>query len=138
MSPTRKRIEHRTDLRRTDFNTENGRNRLMTPQAIRALKQDRLLELVWPGGETSRIAFKTLREQCPCAVCVDEFTGERLLDPATVSPEIVPIGMSFVGNYALKVSWSDDHSTGLFTWDQLREISQSGEIRRPARTAPPT
>jgi DUF971 family protein len=93
------------------------------PTAVRAFKQDRVLELVWSEGLVGRVPFKALRESCPCASCVDEHTGQRILDPASVSPDIQPAGMGFVGNYALKVDWSDGHGTGLFTWEHLKKIS---------------
>jgi len=93
------------------------------PQALRALRSNGVLEIIWSGGRLCRVPFKVLREECPCAVCVSEFTGERLLDPATVPEDIEPVSMAFVGNYALKVTWSDGHATGLFTWAQLDRIS---------------
>ncbi len=97
------------------------------PQALRALRANGVLEIVWDGGRLCRVPFKTLREECPCAVCISEFTGERLLDPATIPEEIRPESMAFVGNYALKVTWSDGHATGLYTWAQLERISAAFE-----------
>jgi DUF971 family protein len=94
-----------------------------TPQAIRALKSNGVLEIVWPGGQLCRVPFKSLREECPCAECISEFTGERLLDPTSIPADILPTGMAFVGNYALKISWSDGHSTGLYTWENLERLS---------------
>jgi PAS domain S-box-containing protein len=58
-------------------------------------------------------------------IVVDEMTGERILDPATIPADIQPTGLSFSGNYALKIAWSDGHSTGLYTWDLLAEIAQT-------------
>lgn len=58
----------------------------------------------------------------PLAVCIDEITGERLLDPASVSAGIHPVQLAFSGNYALKVTWSDGHATGLYTWQKLAEL----------------
>lgn len=94
------------------------------PTAIRALRQDGVIELQWSGEPARQIRFKTLRENCPCAACVDEVTGERLLNPATVSETILPANLSFVGNYALKIVWTDGHSTGLYTWDHLARLAQ--------------
>jgi DUF971 family protein len=55
---------------------------------------------------------------------VDEMTGERILDPATIPEDISPSKMEFTGNYALKVTWAGGHDTGLYTWDLLDEIAQ--------------
>jgi DUF971 family protein len=78
----------------------------------------------WSAANVARIPFKLLRTFCPCAVCVDEFTGERILDPATIPDDIIPTKLEFTGNYALKVIWPDGHSTGLYTWDLLDEIAR--------------
>jgi len=59
-----------------------------------------------------------------CARCVDEITGLRILDIDGIKPEIVINEMSLVGNYALKIRWSDGHDTGLYTWDHLRRLCQ--------------
>lgn len=34
-----------------------------------------------------------------------------------------------VGTYALKISWSDGHDTGLYSYDHLREICPCPECR---------
>ena len=94
------------------------------PIHLRVRKSERILEVEWSGPNIAQIPFKLLRTACPCAVCVDEFTGQRILDPATIPDDIVPSNLGFTGNYALKITWSDGHSTGLYTWDLLAEIAQ--------------
>jgi DUF971 family protein len=64
-----------------------------------------------------------LRGQCECARCVNEWTGERMLDPATIPPGITIEKMDLVGGYAVRVHWSDGHNSGLYTWERLRELS---------------
>lgn len=98
-----------------------------SPQNIRAVRQDQTLELVWPDGQIDRISFHTLRCACRCAACVDEITGAQILQPASVPADIAPQALSLSGNYALKVRWSDDHDTGLYTWERLRQLARPGE-----------
>lgn len=93
-----------------------------TPKNIRAFKDQRILEITWPDNSVDKLPFKFLRCECPCAGCVDEFTGERFLDPATVPDDVHPVEIGFSGNYALKIHWSDGHSTGLFTWAFLNKL----------------
>jgi DUF971 family protein len=94
------------------------------PSTIRAHKQKGELELQWPGFPAVMVPFRAVRAQCPCASCIDENTGERILDPTTIPHDIAPSEMSFTGNYALKITWSDGHSTGLYTWDLLAGIAR--------------
>lgn len=93
------------------------------PVDIKARQGDGVLELAWQEAEESvRLPYKHLRAECPCAGCKDEWTGARILDPATIDPNIKIQDMELVGSYALKIGWSDGHGSGLFTWENLRRI----------------
>lgn len=96
-----------------------------TPTAIKSRRDDRLLEISWPNGQTHRLPYKLMRGECPCAACINEFTGVRTLDITTIPADIHPVEMSFAGNYALRVRWSDGHDTGMFTWENLERIAQA-------------
>lgn len=97
----------------------------LPPTKIKAIKPLGRLELEWSGEPPTQVPFKRVREVCPCASCIDENTGRRILDPDTIPADIFPQDMSFIGNYALKIVWSDGHSTGLYTWDLLAEIARN-------------
>ncbi len=99
------------------------------PKQIRALQEEGALEIAWYDDRRYLLPFRLIRGRCPCASCVDEITGERTLDLSTISDDIHPINMSFSGNYALKISWSDGHNTGLFTWDYLSKFCRHDEIQ---------
>jgi DUF971 family protein len=92
------------------------------PEAI-DLAADHGIQLLWPGGRQVTIPAQHLRDQCPCADCVEEGTGRKLLDPATIPSDIRPERIEAVGNYAIQVFWSDGHSTGIYTWQTLRRVS---------------
>jgi DUF971 family protein len=62
---------------------------------------------------------------------VDEITGERIVDIDGIDPDISIADMALVGNYALKIRWSDGHDTGLYTWDHLRQLSERSQLPRP-------
>jgi ATP-binding protein involved in chromosome partitioning len=91
-----------------------------TPVEIRRV-EDREIHVTWADGRRSVFSNKALRERCPCAGCVHELTGRRLLDPASVRPDIRADEIALVGRYAIRVRWSDGHSTGIYTFDKLRE-----------------
>jgi DUF971 family protein len=81
------------------------------------------LVLDWPDGARSEWSAAELRGACPCAHCVDELSGVRRHDPASVPAELTQQDVRLVGNYALAVRFSDGHQTGIFPWAFLRERS---------------
>jgi DUF971 family protein len=95
------------------------------PKSIRALRDRGVLEVVWSDGRIHQIPLWTLRCECPCAGCVDEFTGERILNVEAIPDDVAPTSIEFSGNYALKIKWSDGHATGLYTWRRLAQIGES-------------
>ncbi len=90
----------------------------MIPKAIR--RTDEGLSIDWDGqGHVAFFPARALRTDCPCAECVAEMTGERILDPDTVPVDIRPMSVKLVGAYGLRVTWSDGHHTGIYTYDRL-------------------
>ena len=100
------------------------------PVNVRAVTRDGRLEITWEQGHVGLYPFLTLRRECPCAQCVDEYTGERKLDPSAVPDDIVINGLELVGRYAIKIDWSDGHSTGIYTWKRLRELCPCSRCKR--------
>lgn len=96
------------------------------PTDIRALTQQRVLAVSW-GERKVDFPFVFLRRECVCAQCVHEWTGERLLDPASIPEDITIQKMELVGSYAVRIHWSDGHNSGLFTWQRLLELSRAEE-----------
>jgi DUF971 family protein len=82
------------------------------------------LYLEWNTGEKMRIPYAELRFHCPCASCVDEHTGVRVLKREFIPNDIRPKKVEPVGQYALQFTWSDGHSTGIFHFDRLFQIGE--------------
>ena len=97
------------------------------PQLIERLPAERCLLVRWADGVQRKLGLVALRAECMCARCVDEITGERIVDVAGIDAEIAIVEMQLVGNYALKIRWSDGHDTGLYTWGHLRRLCETGE-----------
>ncbi len=83
------------------------------------------VEVRWSDGRVDRHRARELRLACPCAHCLHELTRAPLLDPASIPDELVCLDCKRIGNYATRFLWSDGHSTGLFTNQQLRQLGES-------------
>lgn len=92
------------------------------PADIKLKRADRILEINWGDDGARRYTIKKLRCECGCAGCVDEHTGVRTLDIESVSTNIEITHMELVGNYAIKLTFSDGHDTGIYSWDRLFRI----------------
>ena len=97
------------------------------PTDLRAQREQGVLLVTW-NEKNVEFPFKFLREQCSCAHCVNEWTGERMLDPASIPADITIDNMELVGSYAVRIHWSDGHNSGLYTWERLVELSQTLQI----------
>lgn len=96
-----------------------------TPDEIGPTEDGTHLRIRWADGHVSEYHPRTLRLRCPCAGCVDEMTGERILTPAMVPENVHPTAIHHVGRYALQFQWSDGHSTGIYPFDYLRRLDET-------------
>jgi DUF971 family protein len=95
------------------------------PTSIKRVPQEQALEITWSDGLARRLNLVQLRAQCMCARCVDEITGARIVGIDGIDPDIAVTDLQLVGNYALRIHWSDGHHQGLYTWRHLRELCDS-------------
>lgn len=79
-------------------------------------------KLEWSNGEVQTPAYFAVRMACPCAACVDEHTGAKLLRPESVPLDVRPLGIDPIGHYALRIRWSDGHQTGLYSFELLHAV----------------
>lgn len=98
-------------------------NIVRPPKDIQASTDRGMLAITWQDDRVVEYPFRWLRCQCACAHCVDEVTGQRILDPATVPNDISIAFMNLVGRYAVQIQWSDDHATGIYSWDRLTKLA---------------
>jgi ATP-binding protein involved in chromosome partitioning len=80
--------------------------------------------ITWDDGKTMRYPNRYLRSMCPCAQCVNEVTGERMIRLDAIDPAVKIVGVSPVGRYALHFQWSDGHGTGLYSFDTLHQLGE--------------
>jgi DUF971 family protein len=92
----------------------------------REIKQedDFTVRITWGDGKECRYRAVALRRHCPCAQCVNEWTGERVLKPEAIAEELEIRDLSLVGRYAINFRWSDGHETGIYSFRYLRELCE--------------
>ncbi|MEE8105042.1 MAG: DUF971 domain-containing protein [Planctomycetota bacterium] len=93
------------------------------PEEIQQAGPD-MLGITWKDGDKSLYNVRELRLSCPCAACVDEITGKKLLDAARIPDDVKPVRIVGVGHYAIKIDWSDGHDTGIYTFKRLRKMGR--------------
>ena len=94
-----------------------------TPEEIsRANQHD--VKIKWRDGHESVYPARSLRLACACAACVHEFTGHTLINPTSVPEGVRPLNILPVGRYAIQITWSDGHATGIYAFDRLRVMCQ--------------
>ena len=91
------------------------------PLPVTITRRDDGLLIEWDAaGHRALFSARALRLSCPCAECVEEMSGRRLLDPAAIPEDVRPLELHLVGAYGLRVRWSDGHGTGIYTFERLR------------------
>lgn len=91
------------------------------------LEQDRGLTVEWSDGTRTFYPVAFLRRHSPSAEARD--LRERLArNPLTVLPAgrgegpLRALEAELVGNYAIRIRFSDGHRTGLYSWAYLRGL----------------
>ncbi|MCC9620995.1 DUF971 domain-containing protein [Thalassospira sp. MA62] len=94
-----------------------------SPVEINYLRDDRVLEIVWDDGLTTRIPAELLRVESPSAEVQGHHPSEKKIISGRRHVGIIDIVP--VGNYAIRICFDDLHDSGLFSWSYLRELHHS-------------
>ncbi|MBI4364751.1 MAG: DUF971 domain-containing protein [Candidatus Latescibacteria bacterium] len=105
-----------------------------TPAEIRK-KGGESVTIRWADGHVSAYGARYLRGRCPCAQCVSETSGERIVLEEHVDPHVSIGSARTVGNYALHFDWSDGHTTGIYSFDYLRRVCPCAACANAASTS---
>jgi DUF971 family protein len=88
------------------------------------------LAITWDDGTEDFVSGERLREQSPSAENMGEvdILGQRWGgDGPRRFPGVTVRGLRRVGNYAVTFEFSDGHSTGIYSWEYLREIARAAK-----------
>jgi len=103
-----------------------------------AISKSKGVKIDWKDAHHSEYGLVYLRDKCPCAQC----TGAHGTPPRQPEGEAAPqlnnpfpmfkpalkmLGVEPVGNYAIRINWSDGHNSGIYSYDHLRHICPCAE-----------
>lgn len=98
------------------------------------------VDITWSDAHTSHYDFAYLREHCPCATCREEHGEEdqgKGIAPSSplpmFKPQVTARAASAVGTYAVQFEFSDGHSSGIYSFEHLREICPCESCAREFR-----
>ena len=92
------------------------------PEEIRLSKSKDSLFVKFDNGYETTLSAELLRVESPSAEVQGHGIGQKTT-PAGKA-EVTISGLEPVGNYAIRISFSDGHNTGLFSWDILYDYGQ--------------
>src|ERR1700749_237547 len=93
------------------------------PSELRLHKDRRTLTVSFEGGESFDLPAEYLRVKSPSAEVQGHSAEERKTVPGKINVTILEVLP--VGNYAVRLNFDDMHSTGIFSWDYLRELGRN-------------
>lgn len=99
------------------------------PVSVELANDSGHLVIEWSDGVTTNHSMQQLRKECPCATCRSERDKMQAKGPTLrVISGPVPtektariVEFSPVGRYALSFVWNDGHSTGIYTYEFLKQ-----------------
>jgi DUF971 family protein len=95
------------------------------PTDIRLHQTSRMLEISFDDGKNARLSCEFLRVHSPSAEVRGHGVGQEVLQ--TGKEDINISAIEPVGNYAVRLVFTDGHNTGLYSWDYLYELAQNYE-----------
>jgi len=95
------------------------------PTDIKLKKSERALEVTFEDGATFHLPAEYLRVESPSA----EVQGHGASQKVTVGGKrnVAIDSVEPVGNYAVRLIFSDGHDTGLYTWETLYRLGRDQE-----------
>ncbi len=102
-----------------------------------AISKSKGIKIDWKDHHHSEYTVAYLRDECPCATC----TGAHGTKPeksdysapsspfALYKPILKMRSVEPVGQYAIRIDWSDGHNTGIYSFDHFRKICPCDDCR---------
>ncbi len=93
------------------------------PIEIRLRPSKDVLHISFDSGEQFDLRSEMLRVESPSAEVRGHGGADRTIVPGCRDVKITAI--EAIGNYAIRMTFSDGHDTGLFSWSYLHELGRN-------------
>lgn len=97
-----------------------------------AISKTKGVTIDWRDGHHSEYPLGLLRDECPCATCTGahgtapQRTNHSAATPSSpfqmYQPRLKILDVEEVGNYAVRIQWSDGHGSGIYSFEHFRRI----------------
>ncbi|MYD44764.1 MAG: DUF971 domain-containing protein [Gammaproteobacteria bacterium] len=95
----------------------------MNPKSITYHSQSRELEIWYDDTESIVLSAEYLRVFSPSAEVRGHSSDQRVLQ--TGKKDVAINSIEPIGNYAIRIVFSDGHDSGIYSWSYLRELSEN-------------
>lgn len=90
------------------------------PTQLKLHAKSKALELTYNADESYQLSYEFLRVHSPSAEVRGHGPGSAVLQTGKKEVDITKVEAA--GNYAIKITFSDGHDSGIYTWDYLYEL----------------
>ena len=97
------------------------------PQEMNVANDGHTLIIKWQDNVEHVLSSFHVRGMCPCAHCVDEITGERLIKDGDIPANVKILESAPVGRYGVRFSFDDPSpgaGAGIYTFTFLRKLGE--------------
>ena len=95
------------------------------PTTIKKIDSGKNLLIKFENNDEFTVSAELLRVECPSAD-VQGHSGPKII--VKNKGEVVINSIEQIGNYAIRIIFSDDHSSGLFSWDLLHDYGKNHDL----------
>jgi len=97
------------------------------PTELRLAKDKKTLTVTFESGESFELSAEYLRVESPSAEVKGHTPSQAQTVPGKRNVEIMSVAP--IGHYAVRITFTDLHDTGIYSWDYLWELGQEREAR---------
>ena len=94
---------------------------MKTPESLHIHKKSAELEVLFSNEKPIRLSAEYLRVFSPSAETKGHGAGQEVLQYGKRAVQF--LDLEFQGNYAVKISFSDGHNSGIYSWDYLIDLA---------------